>query len=73
MAELPLTVDVAAVNVAQRIAVMDDGATVHLETLLDADGEETDDADEARSAVGQLPDGSWLAVDLTQFETQASN
>ncbi len=65
--------DVAAVNVGQRIAVMDDDTIVHLETLLDADGEETDDAEAARSAVGQLPDGSWLAVDLTQFETAASN
>lgn len=66
-------VDVFAINVAQRIAVMDDDSVVHLETLLDVDGEETDDTEAARSAVGQLPDGSWLAIDLTQFETTAPN
>ncbi|MES0071929.1 hypothetical protein [Mesorhizobium sp. M0058] len=65
--------DAFAVNLKRRIAVMDDDSVVHLETLLDASGDETEEAGDARSAVGQLADGSWIAIDLTQFETAAPN
>lgn len=40
--------------------------------LYDAFGEETDDFDEAVSALAPLADGRWLVIDLTQYDSMVN-
>ena len=62
--------DVVAINRARRMALTDDDAVLRLEILLDEDGDETDDIDDALVAIAQHPNGKWWAIDLTAFEEQ---
>lgn len=64
---------IVAVNVKQRLAVTDAGETFSLETLFDADSDETDDVEAARSATGRHPSGRWVALDLDDFEMRRAN
>jgi hypothetical protein len=65
--------DVSCINRAKRIAVLDDGQTLSIANFLDADGDETDDADSA--VVGIAPDsnGKWWSIDLSQFSEVGAN
>lgn len=49
---------------------LDDGARGQVTNMLDCDGEETDDLDEALMLVVAHPDGSWWSVeaDLNRIE-----
>lgn len=58
---------VIAVSVRQRLAVLDDGETFPLVTLLDDEGDATDDPDEAVVVVGQLADARWVTIDMREF------
>lgn len=51
----------------RRVAVLEDGTEIPLETLLDCDGDETEDLDDAVVAVAPLPNGKWVTIDLTAF------
>lgn len=59
--------DAEAVNVRDRLVLLENGSTVPIDTLIDAWGDETDDEGLARTAICPLPDGKWMAVDLTLF------
>jgi hypothetical protein len=61
-------VTIVAVSVGRRIAILDDDTVFTLTNLYDDDGDETEDADDAASAVGQLPDGRWVAFPLSDFD-----
>jgi hypothetical protein len=61
-------VDIAAINLSNKTAVLDDGVTVLIDQMFDQDGEETDDPDLAVSAVVPLPDGRWAVVLLDEYE-----
>lgn len=50
------------------MAVTDDDVILWFDMMLDADGDETDDIDEALVAIAQHPDGKWWTIDLTAFE-----
>lgn len=52
--------DVIALNLGQREAFLDDGRTCPITNMLDADGDETDDPEEAR-------EDEWLALHLGDF------
>jgi hypothetical protein len=52
-------------------AVLDTGEIVHFATMLDIDGNETDDPAECAVAVAPLPDGNWVVIDFSEFETVA--
>lgn len=39
------------------------GYDLRISNMLDIDGDETDDPDEAASIVAELPDGWWLAIE----------
>lgn len=49
-------------------AVLDDGTVVHFASMFDCEGDFTESTEEAVVAVAPLPDGSWVVIDLTQFE-----
>lgn len=64
---------VIAINRAQGLAVTDADAVCPVSTWLDADGDETADAEAAVVAVVALPNGKWAAVDLREFEAKAGH
>ena len=61
-------IDIEAVDRHERIAITTDGDVCSITNMFDEDGCETDDPDEALSAVAALPNGEWAAIDLTMFE-----
>lgn len=60
--------EAVAVNVQRGLILLDTNETVEIDTMIDADGDETDDPDLALAALAPLPDGRWIVVDLTAFE-----
>lgn len=64
---------IQAVNVRGRLALTADGVECEITNLLDIDGDETDDADAAESAVAALPDGRWAWIKLSEFEPATVN
>jgi hypothetical protein len=63
----PRTIRIEAVNVLDRTAVTSEGDLVAITTLIDGLGGETVDEYSAVAAVGQLSDGTWVAIDLADF------
>jgi len=61
--------EVIAINRLEACAVLDTGHIVHFSVMLGRDGDETNDVSECVCAVAPLPDGDWVVIDLTQFET----
>jgi hypothetical protein len=59
---------VHAVCYPLRLVVLDDGTECPITNLFDAEGDETDDIDEATAAVAKIDDDNWLSIDLTQFD-----
>lgn len=60
--------DIAAINLSNKTAVLEDGVTVLIDQMFDRDGEETDDPDLAISATVPLPDGRWAVILLDEYE-----
>ncbi len=61
--------EVIAISRSSRISMLASGEAVTWARMFDSDGEETADVTEAVSAVHELPDGSWVTLDLTEWET----
>lgn len=59
--------DASAVNRAQRLALLDDGSLSRFSLMLDDDGDETDDPEEACVAICPTQCGRWLVIDLSQY------
>lgn len=59
--------DVELVNPRRREFVTADGRTHRLTVFIDADGDETDDPDEAVAVVGPVGN-KWLTIDLRYFD-----
>lgn len=58
---------IQALNLAQRLALLDDGATVPITDLFDANGEDTEDLAEAVGfAAGQ--DRHWFSGRISDYE-----
>ena len=64
---------VSMVNVSQRFAVLTTGEVLQLTNLLDDEGEETDNLDDAVSVVAPMADGRWIAINLRALEKVAPN
>lgn len=58
---------VVAVNVGRREAVLDDDTVIPITNLLDDEGEETDDPEEAVAAVACEAEDRWHTIDLRDF------
>ncbi len=61
--------EVIAINRSEACAVLDTGHIVHFSVMLDRDGDETDDVAEALVAVAPLPDGRFVVIDFSDYET----
>jgi len=61
--------EAAAVNRSLRMILMGDGTLARISMMLDCDGDETDDPDDACVAICPTIDGRWLVVDLREFES----
>lgn len=60
--------EVVAISRSEQTALLSDYQTeLHWDTMLDADGEETLDAQEARMVILQWPDGTWGELDLDDW------
>lgn len=57
-----------AINRKQGLVFLDDDSYSKMQHYVDRFGDDTDDAEEAVSAIAPLPDGRWLVIDLTQFD-----
>lgn len=63
-----MTAAVSVLRLKSRLAVLDNGAVVPIQTMIDADGRETDNASECLFAIVPLPCGSWACCDMRDFE-----
>lgn len=63
--------DIQAINLAWRLALLTDDTTVPITHLFDSDGNETDSPSEAIAAVAGSG-GLWFAIDLTLFTRQGA-
>lgn len=61
-------IDVVAVSVEQRLAMLDSGEVFDLVEFIDGDGDLTDEPDAAVIVIGQIADGTWLSIDMREFE-----
>lgn len=60
---------IQAVNLDDRLFLLEDDTVGHITDLLDEDGEQTTDMALARAAVGYIPGDSWVSFSLSGFES----
>lgn len=60
---------VVAIKRSEACAILDNGTIIHFSLMLDIEGEETDDVSECVCAVAPLPDGKWVVIDFSEFES----
>ena len=60
--------EVAMINVALRIAVMEDGQELPITNAFDEDGDDCNPEDAVACVAGPDRDGMWVSIDLKQFE-----
>jgi hypothetical protein len=58
---------VVAINCERRLAVLNSGAVVSIASMIDIDGNRTDDPDQCFIATVEMPDGSWGSFDMREF------
>lgn len=60
--------DVVAINRSERTAYLSDDTVVGITMGISANGVKTHDLETAVGAIAPLPDGTWLSIDLSQFD-----
>lgn len=65
--------NVTSVNLSARLAINDSGEIGDICTLIDAFGDETDDAHDAVVVVVHWRDGGWSPVALDDFDLATVN
>lgn len=60
--------EVAMINVALGVAVMEDGQELPVTNAFDEDGDDCDPEDAVACVAGPDRDGMWVSIDLKQFE-----
>lgn len=63
-------VSLVAINRSQELAILNCGCAVKMQNFIDRFGDDTDDVNEAISAIAPHG-GKWLVIDFSQFETVA--
>ena len=67
------TAFISFVNVTDRYVMLESGESVPITNLFDVDGDETEeDADVVAVVAGPDPEGMWLTVDLSEFESEVT-
>ena len=64
---------VIAINRKARLAILDSGAVVEIASMIDLDGNETNDPEQCFCAIVPLPCGRWACCDLGEFEDVSSH
>jgi hypothetical protein len=60
--------EIVAISRSNRTCLLEDYETeLHFDQMFDRDGEETMDAQEACTALVEMPDGSWTELDLNDW------
>lgn len=57
-----------SINLKARFAIMDDGTVLPITTLLDSDGDETDDPEQAVVFVAGTDSWGWFQARVDSFE-----
>ena len=60
---------IAAVNIPERLALTGDEQTCAITNLFDVEGDETDDEDDAVSAVVCVNEHCWVVIELADYAT----
>lgn len=58
-----------SLNLTQRLYIDDDGTLCTITNMYDADGEETDNADDCITFVAKRSESEWITDDARQYET----
>ena len=62
-------IEAACADRATRMVITEDGQTLPITNMFDADGDECDDVDDAVTCVaGPDKDGLWLSIDFSVME-----
>ncbi len=62
-------IEAACADRATRMVITEDGQTLPITNMFDADGDECDDVDDAVTCVaGSDKDGLWLSIDFSVME-----
>lgn len=61
--------NVEAINLRKRLALLDTGELLVIDTLLDDEGDECSH-ETARAFIVEMPDGTWLADSVDSYETK---
>lgn len=69
----PGEVKIIAISIGSKQAVLDGGEVFALTDVLDAFGDPTDCDDDVVYAVGQLPNGLWCTIDMSEFDDAPLN
>lgn len=65
--------EVSAFNRRLKVVLFVTGEVIPFASLIDSDGEMTDDMDEAVAGVVEDPAGKWHSLNFADFETVSSN
>lgn len=63
----------SAFNLAQRIYIDDDWTVCEITNMIDRDGEETDDPDEAIYIVAKRSENEWITVNVVEDVESVTN
>lgn len=61
-------VNITAINKFRRLVITKEYGVCHIESMLDSDGDYTDDPNEAVAVVFQLSDGGWSFAICSDFD-----
>jgi hypothetical protein len=64
---------VTAIKRSEACAILDTGQMVHFATMIDVDGNETEDVSECAFAVVPLPDGRWEVIAFSDFNNVSTH
>jgi len=67
------TLVIYAVNLATQTALAESGEILEFDSMYDFEGDETENPDEAKTAILEGKDGRWYVIDLTLFEKTLPN
>lgn len=73
MSEKTETTTLIAINRERGLVSLDDGSVLKMQNYVDRFGDDVDSAEEAISAIAELPNGRWIVIDLTEFEHVVRN
>lgn len=59
--------EIVSINLRKRWAITNRDELCEITNLFDEEGDETDDLEQAYSAVAKLDDNNWFTIDISEF------